>query len=66
MYKLYLQMGCGPDGEEECESILRPELRLIAQAELREDVFTRSHGLAQMRQWIDMHPDITNCRKGIL
>lgn len=56
-------MGCG---DEEYECSLRPELQLIAQKELREDEATRTQALSQIRNWIDMHPDIQYCRKGIL
>uniref|UniRef100_A0A1B6JQG9 CRAL-TRIO domain-containing protein n=1 Tax=Homalodisca liturata TaxID=320908 RepID=A0A1B6JQG9_9HEMI len=57
-------MGCGYESEgENYECTLGPELQMTAQTELREDDITRRQALTQMRQWIDMHPDIHNCRK---
>lgn len=42
------------------------DLKNLAQQELREDDESRMHALAVMRDWINKHPDITNCRTGIL
>ncbi|KAG8271747.1 hypothetical protein J6590_056223 [Homalodisca vitripennis] len=69
MYNIVLliepsEMGCGYESEgENYECTLGPELQMTAQTELREDDITRRQALTQMRQWIDMHPDIHNCRK---
>lgn len=59
-------MGCGyEEGKgENYECGLSQELQQTAQRELREDEATRSHALRQMRQWVNMHPDIHSCRKG--
>lgn len=38
------------------------DLKNLAQQELREDDESRMHALAVMRDWINKHPDITNCR----
>jgi hypothetical protein len=71
------EMGVGEDGENSpffmpksdddddgSKFHLNDELRLLAQAELREDDASRQHALQQMREWIQKHPDIKCCRTG--
>lgn len=41
---------------------LNPELREIAKEELHEDDNIRKQALAQFREWIAKHPNITKCR----
>lgn len=66
VFTCYREMGCGyEEGEgENYECRLSQELQQTAQRELREDEATRSHALRQLRQWVNMHPDIHSCRKG--
>ncbi len=61
-------MGINLDDDSKQEAVLdaNKELKLLAKVELREDEETRSHALATMREWIGKHPDIVNCRTGIL
>lgn len=62
-------MGVGYDSDEENtieECPLADDLKLVAKQELREDDDIRTHSLRAMRNWIKKHPDIINCRTGIV
>lgn len=61
---MIMDISPGNDREQQYVLDANKELKLLAQVELRENEETRNHALANLREWIDKHPDIVNCRTG--